>query len=145
MDTATGYYVVKLFIERPGLVGAPALSLNLGVDAASGKVTGVGEITQALPPPYGEITIHQITGEIFQTGFGEDNRLVHLNGQYLVSVPPPAIGTYLAQFSAALAVDASWNGSGSFQYGASTVAGCTVTNVSQEEKPLIGTAATASA
>ncbi|WP_044330438.1 DUF1842 domain-containing protein [Sphingomonas hengshuiensis] len=145
MGDAVGYYIVKLLVERAGLLGAPALRLNLGVDAGAGKVTGSGEITQSLPPPYGEITIHQLAGDVLHTGFGQDTRLVHLTGQYLVSVPPPAIGTYLAQFSAALAVDASWNGSGSFQYGTNTVSGCTVTNVSEEAKPLIGASATASA
>lgn len=143
MENATGYYIVKLLVEQPGLLGAPALHLNLGVDAVSGKVSGAGEITQSLPPPYGEIVIHQISGEIFHTGLGTDTRLVHLNGQYVVSVPPPAIGSYLAQFSAALAVDASWNGSGSFQYGNTMVSGCTVVNVSQEAKSIIGTSATA--
>ncbi|WP_448663659.1 DUF1842 domain-containing protein [Sphingomonas sp. CJ20] len=145
MDNAVGYYMVKLLVEQQGPVGAPALHLNLGVDAVTGKVTGIGEITQSLPPPYGEITIPQVSGEIFHTGLGKDTQLVHLTGQYVVSVPPPAIGSYLAQFSAALAVDNSWNGSGSFQYGGHTVSGCKVTNVSQDEKQLIGASETASA
>jgi hypothetical protein len=120
---------VKLRVERPGLLGAPVLTLDLLVYAPQGQVHGSGEITQALPPPYGQTHIPQITGAIHHTGFGQDEMLVSLTGQYVVSLPPPAIGSYLAHFSGALVVNHSWNGKGSFTYGGHTVADCTVTKI----------------
>jgi len=51
-----------------------------------------------------------------------------------VSVPPPAIGSYLAKFSAALAVDKSWDGKGSYVYGNHTVTNATVSNVTADTK-----------
>jgi len=56
--------------------------------------------------------------------------LVHVTGQYVVSVPPPGIGSYLAHFSAALAVAKDWNGKGSFEYSGHVITDCTVKNVS---------------
>ena len=47
-----------------------------------------------------------------------------------MSVPPPAIGSYLAHFSAALAVDAEWNGVGTYTYGNHTITHGTVSKVS---------------
>lgn len=137
MADPIGYYIVKLRVA-PGdqpIFGAPTLELNLGVDAPTGRVNGTAEITQALPPPYGQISIPQVTGQILHTGFGIDTLLVHVTGQYVVSVPPPAIGSYLAQFSAALAVDQSWNGKGTFTYGGHTVTDYVVTNESETTTP----------
>ncbi len=79
MADKIGLYPVKLLVEQ-GLVGAPTLHLNLLVNAASGQVNGSAEVTQALPPPYGETHIPQVTGHIHHTGFGEDTLLVHLTG-----------------------------------------------------------------
>ncbi|MDF7774956.1 DUF1842 domain-containing protein [Sphingomonas sp. AOB5] len=144
MTEPVGYYLVNLLVEQQGPVGAPALHLQLGVNAVTGQIMGSGEITQALPPPYGQTHLPQVTGSIFHTGFGQDTMLVHLSGQYVVSVPPPAIGSYLAQFSAALAVDKAWNGKGSFSYANHNVTGCEVTNESpaavSNEQTLIATA-----
>lgn len=133
MSNPIGYYHVKLRVAQQGPVGAPVLHLNLGVDAPTGRIVGAAEIDQSLPPPYGKVLIPQVTGEIFHTGFGKDTRLVHLTGQYVVSLPPPAIGSYLAQFSTALAVDEDWNGKGSFNYGNHHVSGCQVTKESKTE------------
>jgi hypothetical protein len=130
MPESVGLYPVKLRVERPGLVGAPVLTLDLLVYAPMGQVHGSGEITQALPPPYGQTHIPQITGVIHHTGFGHDEMLVSLTGQYVVSVPPPAIGSYLAHFSAALVVDDSWTGRGSFTYSGHTIANANVTKIS---------------
>ncbi|WP_242008114.1 DUF1842 domain-containing protein [Sphingomonas ginsenosidivorax] len=126
-----GYYIVKLLVQHEGFMGAPVLHLDLGVNAVTGQVMGSAQITQALPPPYGNTVIPTVTGAILHTGFGEDTLLVHLTGDYVVSVPPPAIGSYLAHFSAALAVSKDWNGRGSFSYAHQVITGCTVENVSE--------------
>ncbi len=130
MTEAVGYYIVKLDVKHGGFAGAPTLHLDLGVNAVTGQVFGSAQITQALPPPYGTTIIPYVTGAILHTGFGQDTLLVHLTGQYIVSVPPPAIGSYLAHFSVALAVAKDWNGKGSFEYNGHVITDCTVKNVS---------------
>jgi len=129
MPEPVGYYLVKLRVERKGLVGAPVLTLDLGVYAPVGEVNGSGEITQSLPPPYGQIHLPEVKGRIHHTGFGKDEQLVSLSGQYVVSVPPPAIGSYLANFTAALVVGADWSGRGTFTYGGHTIADAEVTKI----------------
>jgi len=131
MSNPVGLYQVALRVSHGDMPGAPTLTLNLLVNAPTGAVSGNALITQALPPPYGQIAIPQVTGGIYHTGFGKDTLLVHLTGQYVVSFPPPAIGSYLAHFSAALAVDASWSGKGSYEYGGHVVTDCTVANIAQ--------------
>ena len=133
MSGPIGYYLVKVNVAPGGdtpMPGAPVLHLTLGVNAPTGQVNGSAEITQALPPPYGKISIPQVTGQLLHTGFGTDTVLVHVGGEYVLSVPPPAIGSYLAKFSAALAVDADWNGKGTYSYGTHTLTDCTVTKQS---------------
>ncbi len=131
MVEAVGYYQVKLLVQHPGFIGAPVLHLDLGVSSVVGQVVGSAQITQALPPPYGTTVIPYVTGAILHTGFEHDTLLVHVTGQYMVSFQPPAIGSYIAHFSAALAVTKDWNGKGSFEYnGHHVVADCTVKNVS---------------
>ena len=130
MEEQVGLYPVTLRVGHGDMPGAPTLTLRLLVNAPNGTVSGSGTVTQALPPPYGQTHIPQITGGIFHGGLGQDQLFVHLTGQYAVSVPPPAIGTYLAHFSAAFAVDRGWNGRGSYEYGGHFVIDCKVENVS---------------
>ncbi|HEY0313168.1 MAG TPA: DUF1842 domain-containing protein [Allosphingosinicella sp.] len=129
MTEPVGLYHVTLKVSHGDMPGAQTLNLDLAVSAPTGTVHGTATITQALPPPYGIIHI-PVHGQIYHTGFGQDTLLVHLIGQYVVSVPPPAIGSYLAHFSAGLAVDKSWNGKGSYEYGNHIVGDCKVTNTS---------------
>ena len=126
-----GYYIVDLEVTPEGgmMPGAPLLKLKLGVNATNGEVNGQATITQALPPPHGELQF-PVSGTVHHTGLGADTLLVALSGQYAVSVPPPAIGTYLAHFTAALAVDKSWNGTGSYSYDHHKMSRCKVTNTS---------------
>lgn len=116
-----GAYLVKLLVGNSGTPGAPILHFAGVVNAPTGAVNGTAEITQSLPPPNGVIEIHNITGQIRQLGLGDNKQVVSLSGQYVVSVPPPAIGSYLAKFEAVLLVDKEWNGTGSFTYNNHTV------------------------
>ncbi|HSV30106.1 MAG TPA: DUF1842 domain-containing protein [Candidatus Omnitrophota bacterium] len=127
MPDMDGLYLVKLQVTKEGLMGAPTLSLNLVVYAPNGTVNGDAAITQAILN--GQIHIPQVSGNIHHTGFGKDQQLVSLSGQYVQSVPPPAIGSFLAEFKAALVVDASWNGRGTFSYGGHTIADATVKQI----------------
>lgn len=105
---------------------APTLTIDLQADALAGPVSGNALIAGAPPPADGQITIPQVTGYILNTSRDEVALLVHLSGQYIVWLPPPAIGSYIATFSAALMVDSSWSGSGSYHYNFVFVGDCTV-------------------
>ncbi len=108
-----GLYLVKLVVGNVGTPGAPIVSLALTVDAPSGHVSGIAEINQAI---IGGQHRFPVQGNIYHTGLGQDQLLVALHGQFVASVPPPAIGAFLVQFRAGLVVDKSWNGHGGFDY-----------------------------
>ena len=127
MAEKIGYYIVNLEVST-GLIGAPTLHLQLGVNAVTGIVQGTGEITQAVAPPHGSIRIPQISGVIHHTGFGKDTLLVSLRGEYTYSNPPSNV-VYSVPVTAALAVDASWNGTGVFTNGSHVYNDCKVTEV----------------
>jgi uncharacterized protein DUF1842 len=132
-----GYYRLLLEVAPEQMAGSPALTLDLGVNTVTGQSNGTAEISQALPPPYGSIIVPQVTGWVRETGFGNNHRLLAVKGQFVVSVPPPAIGSYLANFLTALVLDEDGNGRGMFSYGDNTVIDCTVTNL---DRPGIETA-----
>jgi hypothetical protein len=111
-------YLVKLLVGNEGMPGAPLLHLSTAVDAPTGHVTGQAEITQAIRAPEGHIRITHLKGQLRSLGLEPAVRVLTLKGTYTVSVPPPEIGTYLADFSATLVIGQdSWNGRGSFTYG----------------------------
>ncbi|GAB5348780.1 DUF1842 domain-containing protein [Alteriqipengyuania sp. 357] len=125
-----GYYIVDVEVAPEGGMqpGAPNLTLKLGVNASNGEVNGQATLTQSVRGGDHEFPV---SGVIHHTGFGEDKLLVALTGHYVQSVPPPAIGAWLAQASIALAVDDSWNGTGSYTFGHSRMSRCKVTNTSK--------------
>lgn len=107
-------YLTKGTIGNVGMPGAPIAHFSLVVAPHTGKVSGMVEIAQAINRP--PINVH-VTGTIRYTGYGQVTQIVNLEGEYAVSVPPPAIGTYLEKFSAYLDIDNTWNGIGGFSYG----------------------------
>ena len=116
-DPRKGYYTVSVILNN-GLMGAPSLHLTLGVNAVTGQITGHGDITQALAPPFGELFIPYVTGQIEYVGFGDAGMLVSLEGRYAIPFgPPPLIGHINALLRAAFVVDSEWNGEGSFSDG----------------------------
>ena len=111
-------YLTKGTIGNVGLPGAPIAHFSLVVVAATNTVSGVVEITQAIDAK--PIQVH-VTGNIRYTGYGKVTKIVSLKGQYVVSVPPPAIGSYLQDFTAYMDIDDSWNGVGGFTYGSTEI------------------------
>ncbi len=107
-------YLTKGTIGNVGMPGAPIAHFSLVVNAASGTVSGMVEITQAIDSKPIEV---KVTGNIRYTGYGEVTKIVSLNGEYVVSVPPPAIGSYLEKFTAYMDINNEWNGTGGFTYG----------------------------
>ena len=122
-----GYYIVDLEVAPEGgsMPGAPNLTLKLGVNATNGEVNGQATLSQSVKDGTHEFPV---SGVIHHTGFGEDQLLVSLTGHYGQSVPPPAIGTWQVPVSIALAVDKSWNGTGTYTYGQNRMSRCKVTN-----------------
>lgn len=110
-----GAYLVRGTMGNVGLPGAPIMHFSLVVVPFGNSVSGSVEITQATGSA--PIFIRNVKGTIRATGFGNVTKVVVLEGEYVQSVPPPAIGSYLAHFSAHMAIDDQWNGKGGFSYG----------------------------
>lgn len=124
-----GYYIVKLRATFGTVMpGAPTLTLSLGVNAPTGAVNGTAEITQALPTPFGQLHF-PVTGHLFSPSIAHGLNLLVLDGQYVVSFPPPAIGSYLAHFNGGFVVNGEWTGEGSYSYGNHRVGPCHVTRL----------------
>ena len=111
-----GAYLVNGTMGNKGMPGAPIMHFSLVVVPSSNSISGTVEITQAIAPPSGTILIKNVKGTIRSTGFGKVTKIVSLEGQYVQSVLPPAIGSFLAEFSAHMAIDDNWNGRGGFSY-----------------------------
>ena len=116
-----GAYLIKLEIGRVGTPGAPILHFAGVVNAPTGAINGTAEITQAIAPPNGEITIPNVMGQIRHLGLHEDKIIVTLTGHYYEPGPPPTNYIRLEKFEAVLHVDKSWRGTASFTYGGHTV------------------------
>ena len=107
-------YLVKGTIGNVGMPGAPIAHFSLVVNSASGTVSGMVEINQAIDRAPIEV---RVTGNVRATGYGEVTKIVSLSGEYVVSVPPPAIGSYLQKFNAHMDINNAWNGTGGFSFG----------------------------
>jgi hypothetical protein len=116
-----GAYLVNGTCGNVGMAGAPIMHFSLVVVPSANSVSGTVEITQALAPPNGSIVVRNVTGVIRATGFGTTTHVVALEGSYYQSLTPPAIGSILEKFSAHMAIDNSWNGTGGFSYGNNNV------------------------
>lgn len=119
-DLLAGAYLAKGTIGNVGTPGAPIATFSLVVVPSQHTVTGTVVITQAVSGPDSHIVV-QVKGRIYSTGLGQYTQVVSLQGQYVHSVPPPAIGSFLADFNAHLAIDNAWNGKGGFSYWTHTV------------------------
>src|SRR5690606_19804788 len=114
-DLLAGAYLAKGTIGNVGTPGAPVASFSLVVVPSQRSVSGTVVITQAIQGPDSRIVV-EVTGKIYSTGLGNVTQVVSLKGQYIHSVPPPAIGSFLANFDAHLAIDNAWNGTGGCSY-----------------------------
>lgn len=115
--TLVGAYLVNGTVGNVGLPGAPIMKFSLVVVPSANSVSGTVEITQAVASPNNLIVVKNVTGTIRVTGYGKVTKVVALEGIYYQSLTPPAIGTFQEKFSAHLAIDNNWDGSGGFSYG----------------------------
>lgn len=107
-------YLTKGTIGNVGMPGAPIVHFSLVVSPEQHTVSGIVEIAQAIDKPSIKLNV---AGNIRYTGYGDVTKIVNLSGEYVVSVQPPAIGSYLEKFTAYLDVNNEWNGIGGFTYG----------------------------
>ena len=114
-DLLAGAYLAKGTIGNVGTPGAPIATFSLVVVPSQHSVSGTVVITQAVPGPDSHIVV-DVKGKIYSTGIGEFTQVVSLQGQYVHTVPPPGFGAFLADFSAHLAINNAWNGTGGFSY-----------------------------
>jgi len=114
-DLLAGAYLAQGTIGNVGTPGAPIASFSLVVVPSQNSVSGTVVITQAVNGPDSHIVV-PVKGKIFATGFGNFTKVVSLHGEYVQSFPPPAIGAFLAEFDAHLAINNEWNGTGGFSY-----------------------------
>jgi hypothetical protein len=131
-----GAYLAKGTIGNVGTPGAPIATFSLVVVPSQHSVSGTVVITQAIPGPDSHIVV-SVTGKIYATGIGNVTQVVSLQGQYVHSVPPPAIGSFLANFDAHLAIDNAWNGKGGFSYFNHTVENVPVASVKNLKEELV--------
>ena len=115
-NTFESVRVVTLTAGNCGMPGAPILKMVLMIDQADGTVQGKGEISQALAPPYGELAVSNITGQVRAMGFGPATMSLALKGTIITTLKPPAIGTVEIPFSAFFVTDNDWVGRGYFNY-----------------------------
>jgi Domain of unknown function (DUF1842) len=127
-ENPIGYYIVSVQVSPPGLAGAKTLKMKLGVNAPNGHVQGSGEVTQALPPPFGTTPIPHISGHLQPTPVPE-LMMVHLIGEAIVPPPPNQPITITEKFVASLVINRQWEGTGSFTVGSNTVTHCKVTKI----------------
>lgn len=131
-DLLAGAYLAKGTIGNVGVPGAPVASFSLVVVPSQHSVSGTVVITQAIQGPDSRIVV-EVTGKIYSTGIGKVTQVVGLKGQYIHSVPPPAIGSFLANFDAHLAIDNEWNGTGGFSYFGHNIENAPVKSAKQAE------------
>jgi len=113
-----GLYLLELsFVPPAGIVGAGRMSLALTVNASTGALHGQahGTILEGTQNPQ-TFTV-PVSGSMHSTGYGKIVKVGAVTGEAAVSVTPPAIGTYLAPFSASFGVDSDWIGEGQFAVG----------------------------
>lgn len=121
VNETVGLYQYCAVAGNEGTPGAPVLHLSLLVNAVTGKVTGHGTQTQAVSPPGDKIDINISEGKIRATGLGEINKVMALKGSAVVSLPPPAIGSYLAPFEAHFGLYENMDGAGGWTLGTTDV------------------------
>lgn len=122
-------YLAKGTIGNIGMPGAPLAYFSLVISPEQGKVSGIVEITQVIDKPSIKVNV---TGSIRNTTYGHVTKIVTIHGEYIVSVPPPAIGSYLEKFSAYVDINDEWNGTGGFSYGNQKIEEVPVTSVNEE-------------
>jgi hypothetical protein len=133
-----GLYLLKLrFTPKHGMVGAGSMTLAVTVDAVSGDLNGQANGSILEGSEYSSSFSADAKGAMHSTGYGSVVRVGAVHGEAFVSFPPPAIGSYLAPFSASFQVDDTWQGTGQFTVGVNTYQ-CDVAPCSEGDNVILG-------
>ncbi|CAM1354082.1 conserved hypothetical protein [Tenacibaculum halocynthiae] len=108
-------YKIKGTIGEVNNPKAFVIHFSLTVSPSKNIVSGIVKIRQEINKQCIKLNV---VGKIESSNYYTNNNVVHLFGEYLVSLPPLTIGCYLEKFTACLEVDNNWNGIGSFISGA---------------------------
>ncbi|WP_026354568.1 DUF1842 domain-containing protein [Massilia niastensis] len=122
--SAPDFSAVSLVFLTAGNIdvpGAPVLNLALLYDGQTGAVSGEALVTQAIAPPDGRLLVRSVSGEVHGLGIGGATRVMSLRGEYIYTLPAPAIGSISEKFEANFVMNQQWVGHGSFQYGGKTI------------------------
>lgn len=116
-----GLYLLKLSFTPPaGMVGAGTMTLAVTVNASTGALHGQVQGTILEGTQHPQTFTAQVSGAMHSTGLGKIVKVGAVSGEAGVSVTPPAIGTYLAPFSASFSLDSNWSGQGQFSVGSNS-------------------------
>ena len=127
-DKKEALFLVTLEFSTENFGGA-SMTLQLAVDPAHQTLNGRadGTVDEGTETPMNFTA--EASGTYKYTGLGNVTIVGEVAGQGALSATPPAIGTYLAPFSANFAVDSDWNGTGSFMIGQHSYESCAVKSV----------------
>src|ERR1700692_794029 len=111
-----GLSLLKLHIGT-GAPGAPSFNFT-GTLFGETTITGEVQITQVTAPPFPEFKVSVHGRRTILVFGGATDYIASLQGQYVVGVPPPAIGSYLATLEILMKLDGpnSWNGVADITY-----------------------------
>ena len=112
-------YLVKLEYKS-GAAGGGSMTLQLAVDPMNNTLSGRADGTILEGTQHAPSFMANGSGHIHSTGIKEYTKVGAVSGQAMVTVPPPAIGSYLAPFTASFSVNDDWNGNGMFSVGTNT-------------------------
>ncbi|QSX36526.1 DUF1842 domain-containing protein [Shewanella sedimentimangrovi] len=121
-NAKAGLFLLNLQSES-GLMGAPILHLQLGIDAPHAKATGMAQVTQALANPV--VCTSHVSGDvIYETVMGPGSKIrIDLCGYPIVNWPKEGgIGPVIPKnFSAIVLLDQNWEkGEVHYQYQSNT-------------------------
>jgi hypothetical protein len=111
-----GLFQLDLFASN-NMPGSTSFHMALLVHPSDESVTGFVEISAALGPKYPNSKVY-VTGTYQELVFGGTvTKVLVLNGDYVYSFPPPAIGSALLKFNAVIHLDSNWDGTGNYTWG----------------------------
>jgi hypothetical protein len=108
--------LINLLAGHLAQPGAPILHLALMYDSESGTLNGEAMISQAVTPPNGRVLVRHVSGDVRGLGLGGATRVMTVQGEFIQSLPPPAIGSFVEKFTATFVTDNHWKGHGSFEF-----------------------------
>lgn len=109
--------LVHLLAGHLGQMGAPILTVAMMYDSETGALNGEAMISQAVTPPSGRVTVRHVSGDVRGLGHGGATRAITMQGEFVQTLPPPLIGSFVEKFTATFVTDNHWKGHGSFEFG----------------------------